>query len=517
MRRRNVLKATAVTLLASPLLGFPKQEAVKGPIVSLRSGKVRGTVSGGVHRFLGIPYAEPPFGVNRFVPPVSRASWEGVFEADRYGLLCPQTGGGTLPPAFKEGEDCLNLNVWTPDPGSRGLPVMVWVHGGGQVTGTGSAPHTDGTDFAKEGVVMIANNRRLGAEGYLYLQEYFGDGIGPGNLGILDQIEVLKWVQENVEHFGGDPNNVTLFGISGGGAAIQAAIATHGSKGLVHRVIPQSGGHAAQRPEPASEIAKVALNELGIKPGDLDSLRRVPWPRFPQIYKVLQDTGLGNPQIYWPVINEAMPIHPVDASHQGLGSDLDYLTGTCRDEANTFVKNFTRFPFSVFEKRAADVIKAGNASQEAVENAYHQARPALTKREANNIMVGDMWFRAPTIRIADGHARMSQGRTFMYQFTWESTNLGAGHGVDSVMFGNARPPKGSNSPDLVSAKMRRAWVNFARSGNPSFDGFDWPEYELDRRLTVSINDEFTVLKDPFKPQRDVLGDVLTMNWQKKGL
>ncbi|MYA16623.1 MAG: carboxylesterase/lipase family protein [Gammaproteobacteria bacterium] len=231
MRRRQVLAASGAAVVAAGIPGHATQTPMYTPTVTLSSGKVRGRIVDGVHRFLGIPYAEPPFAEHRFVAPVPRSRWDGVLDAGEYGAICPQTGGVPGGNEPDNGEDCLNLNVWTPDPGAKGLPVMVWVHGGGQVAGSGAAAYYDGTHFAKSGVVLITNNRRLGAEGYLYLAERFGEGIGPGNLGILDQIEVLRWVQENVERFGGDPGNVTLFGESGGGAATQAVVATTGSKG----------------------------------------------------------------------------------------------------------------------------------------------------------------------------------------------------------------------------------------------------------------------------------------------
>lgn len=150
---------------------------------------------GGVHRFLGIPYADMPFGDNRFRAPAARASWTGIFPANSYGFACPQAE--LIQPGTPElGEDCLNLNLWTPDPAAEGLPVMVWAHGGDQDTdtGSGSLPLYDGSHFSRDGVVFVTCNRRLGAEGFLYLEELMSDGVGPGNLGILDQIEVLRWV-----------------------------------------------------------------------------------------------------------------------------------------------------------------------------------------------------------------------------------------------------------------------------------------------------------------------------------
>ena len=187
------------------------------PIITTQPGKLQGEIIDGVHRFLGIPYAEPPFGERRWLSPTRRACWDGVMPARHYGAVCPQTGGGIRIGAPYEGEDCLNLNVWTPDPTSGGLPVMVWAHGGGQISGSGA--DNDGIHFAKEGVVIVTCNRRLGAEGYLYLEELFGDNVGPGNLGIQDLILVLEWVAENIQQFVGDPANVTLFGASGGAVA----------------------------------------------------------------------------------------------------------------------------------------------------------------------------------------------------------------------------------------------------------------------------------------------------------
>ena len=520
MRRREFLGTLSASLLAGSLMSCAGEDSLTGPVLNLPKGRVRGKIVNGVHRYLGVPYAEAPFGQNRFIAPIARAPWEYIFEADRYGFICPQTGPGVGTDSLVEGEDCLNLNIWTPDPGAKGLPVMIWAHGGGQVTGTGASAVYDGTHFAKEGVVLVTNNRRLGAEGYLYLSEAFGDGIGPGNLGILDQIEVLRWVQENIEAFGGDPNNVTLFGESGGGATVQAVVATKGSEGLLHRVIPQSGGHAAQRPETANQLMQIALEQLSIKPGELDALRAVHWSEFSKIYDSLQVPELGNPQTYLPVISESMPVHPVDAPYQGIGSDLDYLIGTCRDEANLFTMLGMELENSPFSFRAETLLRAGNADREELINAYRQARPELDENDAKAALIGDVWFRVPSIRIAEGHSKFSKSRTFMYLFTWESQLLGAAHALDIAVFGNGMPfpgMAGFKSSETVGTTMRKAWVNFARTGNPSTPEFNWPEYEDQNRFTVSIDEKLTLLEDPYRHQRAALGEVLAMNWQDRGV
>ena len=195
---------------------------------------------------------------------------------------------------------------------------MVWAHGGGQISGTGANALYDGGHFAKEGVVLVTCNRRLGAEGFLYLEELFGEGVGPGNLGIQDLVLVLQWVADNISAFGGDPSNVTLFGESGGAAATQAVIVTPGSEGLVTKAILQSGGHAAQRPVTATAVADYVTKQVNVRAGDLDALRQVPWQRFIDFYPDLESrTDWARPQVYLPVINTHMPVHPVDAPHAG--------------------------------------------------------------------------------------------------------------------------------------------------------------------------------------------------------
>ncbi len=488
------------------------------PVIQTESGRVQGEVVDGIHRFLGVPYAEPPFGSNRFLPPVRRQPWDGVLPATGYGPICTQTGGIDfgLP---DEGPDCLNLNIWTPDPGNTGLPVMVWAHGGGQVSGAGSNKLYDGTQFAREGVVLVTCNRRLGAEGYLYLEELFPDNVGPGNLGIQDQIAVLRWVQENIKSFGGDPGNVTLFGESGGGAATQAVIATPGADGLLHRAIPQSGGHAAQRPETATAIAQYVLDQLGVKPGDSDSLRAVPTDQIVNLYAALQELDLGQPQVYLPVISEHMPVHPVDAIAAGLGTDIDYLVGTCRDEMNLFAALLPSLEGSIFDQRARKVISAAGANWEAVVRRYREANPDWEPETITKAILGDMWFRVPSLRIADTHVAAGRAQTWMYLFEWESPLIGAAHALDLMVFGNGIPMSvlaGFAEYEKTAQFMRRSWVAFATVGDPSTSQFKWPSYSAGA-ATVSINESQSVLQDPYSSQREVLGSVLQTNWQSAGL
>jgi len=523
MGRRKFLKSSATLSTMAALTftgGCMNETRTLSRIVSTSAGQLQGEVVEGVHRFLGIPYAEPPFGENRWKSPVHRAPWQGVLNATEYGAVCPQTGGisAGLP---DEGEDCLNLNIWTPDLSNTGnLPVMVWLHGGGQMSGSGASALYDGTSFARDGVVLVTCNRRLGAEGYLYLEELFGEGVGPGNLGIQDVICVLEWIAQNVQQFGGNPDNVTLFGESGGGAATQAVVATPGSEGLVHRVIVQSGGHAAQRVETASEIARQALIHLSIAPGDIDVLNQVAWARFVETYEVLQQLeNVGQPQVYLPVINQHMPIHPVDAPYEGKGLNVDYLIGTCRDEANFFSAFMPEMQGSIFHQRAKKVIEAAGLTWEQVETVYARERPDLKQDDLFKVILGDMWFRIPAIRIAEGHARRAKSGTYMYLFEWESPLLGAAHAMDLMVFGNGLPIPGMGllaDYEETARTMRRAWISFATSGNPSTPELEWPSYS-DQRSTMSLNEDSKLLLEPYKNELGLFKKIIDNQWGKIGL
>jgi para-nitrobenzyl esterase len=396
---------------------------------------------------------------------------------------------------------------------------MVWAHGGGQISGSGA--DNEGTHFAQEGVVLVTCNRRLGAEGYLYLEELFGDNIGPGNLGIQDLISVLEWVAENIQHFGGDPAIVTLFGASGGAVATQAVVATPGSEGLVHRAILQSGGHVAQRTDAATSIARYVIDKFAIKPGDIDSLRQVPWAQFISLYTALGELGdVAEPEIYVPVITEHMPHHPADAPYEGMGLNIDYLVGTCRDEANLFDALLPGMIDTMFHPRAKRVIEKAGLSWRQVMSGYATARPELDEDELLNAILGDMWFRVPSIRIAEGHASHAEAQTYMYLFEWESPLIGAAHGLDMMMFGNRSMLLSLFAAfadyEKTASFIRKTWTRFASVGSPALPHIAWPSYN-DRRATMSINETPSILHDPFSAEYDLLRKVITANWRNTGL
>lgn len=518
MNRRNFL-ASNVSALILGSSACSEGNLALTPRLKTTSGRVQGEIINGVHRFLGIPYAKPPFGSLRWRSPERREFSTQIFPATHYGNICPQTGQANSS-KHSEGEDCLNLNIWCQDPANKNLPVMLWLHGGGQVSGSGANELYDGTHFAREGVILVTCNRRLGAEGFLYLEELFGDNIGPGNLGNQDVICALEWIVENIEGFGGNPNNITLFGESGGAAMCQAVVATPGSKGLFQKVIAQSGGHSVQRVETATKVALTVIDSLGIRPGQLERLSKVPWSQLVDLYPELERRPeLNTPQIYLPVLNQHMPVHPVDAPYSGHGLELDYLIGTCRDEMNFFTALGMTIEDSQFHRRANRVIEAADVSWRELIQTYRESRPHLDAKDLAKIAVGDMWFRLPSIRIADGHAQSSSQQTFMYLFEWESPFIGAAHALDLMVFGNGLPLpilSGFSSYEKAAEFMRKAWVNFASSGNPSTEQFIWPSYK-ENKNTISISETPSVLRDPYTDESILLAKALNEDWKAAGL
>src|SRR4051794_33162844 len=223
------------------------------PVAATTSGRVRGTAEDGTVAFLGIPYARPPFGVRRFGLPVPEPAWEGVRDATAYGPTAPQPNRPftIIPEPVVAGDDCLNLNVFTPDLGSVGLPVMVWIHGGGFTAGGNTSPWYRGHRFARDGVVVVSVNYRLGAEGFLAIPG------APTNPAIRDWLAALNWVQDNISAFGGDPNQVTIAGQSAGGVACATLLTTPAAAGLFHGAICMSGAI----PPPLSPDGATALTE----------------------------------------------------------------------------------------------------------------------------------------------------------------------------------------------------------------------------------------------------------------
>ncbi len=324
-------------------------ELTHQPVVRLKDGAVRGRAEGGVSAFLGLPYAAPPFGANRMRPPQPVLPWAGERDATAFGPTVPK---GDYPPQYQllfpeeviAGEECLNLNVWTPDPGAAGLPVLVWIHGGSFMNGSGSVGAYDGTAFARDGVVCVTINYRLAAEGFLFL------GDDAANLGLLDQLAALRWVQDNIAAFGGDPARVTVAGESAGSMSVTTLLSMPLSQGLFARAIAQSGAGAhSLTAEDGLTVAGYLAETLGV-PADRESIKAVPLDKLVQAASDLVVEVQTNPDpARWgqltlsllpfaPTVDgTVLPVAPLPGLTAGRGSDVELLIGSNRDEARLFL------------------------------------------------------------------------------------------------------------------------------------------------------------------------------------
>lgn len=484
--------------------------------VRIQQGVVRGRVEDGVATFKGIPYAAPPFGANRFKPPQQAERWDGVREAFNYGatVLKPPyfpPFDVLLPEPVIPGEECLNLNIWTPDVGRTGLPVMVWIHGGAFSNGSNAILQYDGSRFARDGVVCVSINYRLGADGFLYLD----DGIA--NLGLLDQIAALTWVHENIATFGGDPNNVTIFGESAGAFSTSSLLSMPLAKGLFHRMIAESGaGHHVLSPATAHRVGQYLAEKLGVE-ATREAIAAAPVDRLLQAQVELSGDVFANPDpAKWgeaaanlmpfePVVDGAiLPVRPIDSIVAGAGADVDVLIGTNTDEEMLFMVPNGAINYINEDALAAAIAAYGLPVAETIAT-YRTIRPGASAGELYVYILTDWFFRIPAIRLAEAHSKGS-GATYMYEFAWRSPEfdgqLGACHALeipfvfDTLNTDGFEKVQGPKPPQHLASAMHAAWVAFATSGDPG-----WPQYDLNRRATMRFDMKQELVEDPRSAER----------------
>jgi para-nitrobenzyl esterase len=487
-------------------------------VVKTRYGEVRGSVANGVNTFKGIPYAAPPFGANRLLPPQPVTPWRGVREALNYGPKSPQL---PYPPPFDvllpelavAGEDCLNLNIWSRDLGPARQPVMVWIPGGAFEHGTGAVHWYDGSRFARDGIVCVTINYRVGADGFLDLGE------GNANRGLLDQVAALKWVQENIAAFGGEPGNVTVFGQSAGAMSIGSLLSMPRAQGLFRRAILQSGAaHPVMSAATARRVGQYLAEKLGVAPAK-EAIASVPVDRMLQAQAELMADLLAHPEpqrwgeevvvslmLWQPVIDgDVIPARPIDRIIAGASADIDLLVGSTTDEWRFF-----SVPNGVIEHITEEVLSRAVAAYglpaKATFETYRSARPNASAGDLLAAIQSDWYIRIPAIRVADAHAKNAKtSSTYMYEFAWRSPQfnglLGAGHGgeipfVFDTLDKGTEPLGGTNPPQQLAITMHAAWVAFATSGDCG-----WPKYDLARRPTMRFDTTSTVVDDPRSAER----------------
>ncbi|QIA26625.1 carboxylesterase/lipase family protein [Thermaerobacter sp. PB12/4term] len=492
-------------------------------IVETRYGALRGQTDGTVCVWKGVPFARPPVGERRFRPPEPPEPWQGVRDATRFGpaavqpddrLISNITGGGTLP----QDEDCLYLNIWSPSPQGR-RPVLVWIHGGAYLTGAGFIPWYDGSSFAREGdVVVVTINYRLGALGFLYLEEAFGpDFAGSGNLGILDQVAALRWVKENIAAFGGDPDRVTIFGESAGAGSVGVLMAVPAARGLFHRAILQSGSGAlgVRSPESAARVAARVLQNAGVEPGRRDALYALPARAWVDALAAL---GPGLP--VGPVIDgTVLPEHPLAALARGAARDVATLTGVNRDEYNLFA---LMDPVWLGDDEAAlrrQVEAVVGAAAGPLVDFYRSRGEGPLGRRLLPLMSYAVFVRG-MLATADAQARAG-APVWVYRFDYATPVLGgvlgACHALEIPFVFNTLDRAGADrftgtAPErhTIAQAMHRAWIAFARDGNPQHGGLpSWPPYDLQDRAVMVFGPgpEAHVERDPWREERQVWAEV----------
>jgi para-nitrobenzyl esterase len=486
------------------------------PTVSTTSGTVLGFTDDGVAAFLGIPYAAPPFGARRFAAPAPAERWDGVREATEYGATVPK---GPYAPPYDvlllepqiPGEDCLNLNVWTPDPGGSGLPVYVWIHGGSFVNGSGAVPTYDGSAFARDGVVCVTINYRLGVDGFLQ----FPDD-GPANRGLLDQIAALRWVQENIAAFGGDPSRVTIGGESAGAFSVGAQLALPSARGLFGQAILQSGaGHHALTAATAARVGGYLAERLNVA-HTREALAQVP---LDQLIAAQQALALEaqlmpdparwgevsvNLMAFEPVIDgEVLPDLPIRRIAGGSAGDVPVLAGANRHEMRLFTVPNGLIDMVTDELLQMTVAGYGAPVDKTLE-VYRSGQPDATPGELHADVVSDWFFRVPAIRLAEAQA--GSAGSWMYEFSWPSPQyggrIGACHALeiaftfDTLATEGHGALQGPEAPRHLADEMHRAWVRFVTDGDPG-----WPRYDLDRRAVQDFGAQVRVVDDPRGQQR----------------
>ncbi len=482
-------------------------------IVATTAGRVQGLVRKDVHVFRGIPFAAPPVGKLRFRPPAPPAPWDGVLDTTHARGLAPQLPSplekmlGAGPPKWDEAA-CLALNVTTPALDDAQRPVMFWIHGGAFVNGAGSMPIYDGTKFALHGdVVVVTINYRLGAFGFLHLDEIFGaDFAGSGNAGILDQVAALEWVRDNIAAFGGNPDDVTLFGESAGGMSIGALLGLPAAEGLYHRAILQSGSPSfAQRAPVATATAREVLELAGIR--TVDELESVPADQILHAQGELMKRGVRTDLNFQPVVDgTVLPDLPLKTIASGATGNVTTMIGTNADEMTLFLGldlGVGKVDDSVLHTMMAELF--GDGADDVIAR-YTANRPGCSAGDLLTAISTDRTFRIPAIRLAEAQA--AQGRsTYMYLFTWESPimdgKLKSAHALELPFMWDALDRPGlaaltGDGPERqgIADAMHSAWIAFARTGDPG-----WPAYDLDRRATKRFDVTTEVMDDPRGDER----------------
>ena len=552
MDRRTFMSSGAMTAAALFLewrgAAAHAAKGAPGPIVETTAGKIRGLVVDRVHAFKGVPYGASTSGTRRFLPPANVQPWTGVRDTMAIGPRSPLVDSVLVPEwtslNLREpmGEDCLNLNLWTPSAAKGGRrPVMVWLHGGGYSTGSPNMSPYDGANLArKHDVVVVGLTHRLNVFGFAYLAELGGERFADAsNAGMKDIILGLEWIRDNIAGFGGDPNSVTIFGQSGGAGKVSTLLGMPAAQGLFHRAIAQSGSAVTSLPAgAATESAAAFMSRLGLKGNQVEELQALPMPQLLEALapRAGPSTGRGRGAPVSgqaavagrgrgpggggfnaaPVVDgKSLPHNVFDPSATTISQSVPLLIGSTETEVTWNVNTDYTPPADDAAlrervKRALRIADDGRADQ--IVATYRRGRPKATPLDLALIIETDASpFRSGTDTEAERKAALGKAPVYMYRFQWYSPvgggRLRAMHCMDiPFVFANvdASTPVVGDGADryALADKMSAAWAAFARTGNPNTKLLPkWEPFTAEKRPTMIFNTDCRAVNDPYREER----------------
>jgi para-nitrobenzyl esterase len=525
MKRRDFINHTSIAgaglLLQASLGEAAAQSRNAGATVQTTGGAIRGYRDTGVHVFKGVPYAASTAGANRFLPPQKLQPWSGVRDAVEWGPRAPQIVGGEPPeliptdPREPQGEDCLVMNIWTPNAASgERRPVMVWLHGGGYASGSGSYSIYEGRELArKHGVVAISVNHRLNIFGFLHLASFGERWAHASNAGMLDIVAALEWVRDNIAAFGGDPANVTIFGQSGGAGKVSTLMAMPAARGLFHRAIAQSGAAVTSiSPAQARSTTERALQRLNITPDQLDQLQKVPMARLIDALRPPVGTppGPGGGLAFGPVVDGgSLPGNPFDPAAPAQSASVPFMTGTTATEVTFFAPDDQLRPIddATLRERVKGLLKIDDAEADRLVALYRKHEPGRDNIDLFlRLSTDNSTFRLNVDTQAERKVAQRGAPVYLYRFEYYSRvregRLKAMHCMEiPFVFDNLAAGEGFTGAGAAAQRladqMSAAWVAFARSGNPNHRGIpQWTPFSVDSRQTMVFGPQTKQVNDP---------------------